>query len=131
MTTIDIPQSVKSIGNYAFEGCKSFTELTIPDNVTSIGNYSFRECSSLKILNIGSGVKSIGKDAFHLCGLEKIYCLAPTPPSLGSSNVFHNSPSVVKIYVPASEDDSVINAYKSASVWSSYAGRIYVIGTEE
>ena len=131
LTTIDIPQSVKSIGNYAFEGCKSFTELTIPDNVTSIGNYSFRECSSLKILTIGSGVKSIGKDAFHLCGLEKIYCLAPTPPSLGSSNVFHNSPSVVKIYVPASEDDSVINAYKSASVWSSYAGRIYVIGTEE
>lgn len=44
LTSIVIPNSVKSIGKGAFGGC---TSLTSPDGVTSIGDYAFCSCSSL------------------------------------------------------------------------------------
>ena len=39
-----IPDSVTSIGGYAFLGCTSLTSITIPDSVTSIGGYAFYSC---------------------------------------------------------------------------------------
>ena len=47
VTELVIPDSVTSIGDYAFYGCDSLTSVEIPDSVTSIGNYSFYNCSSL------------------------------------------------------------------------------------
>ncbi len=41
LTSVDIPDSVTSIGNGAFSGCDDLTSVTIPDSVTSIGNYAF------------------------------------------------------------------------------------------
>ena len=42
-----IPNSVTSIGVYAFRDCRSLTSVTIPKSVTFIGDYAFYECSSL------------------------------------------------------------------------------------
>ncbi|MBR3835979.1 MAG: leucine-rich repeat domain-containing protein, partial [Clostridia bacterium] len=42
-----IPDSVTSIGDYAFAKCDSLANITIPDGVTSIGDYAFYYCSSL------------------------------------------------------------------------------------
>ena len=47
MTSITIPSSVTSIGNYAFYKCTSLVSITIPDSVTSIGDDLFRGCESL------------------------------------------------------------------------------------
>ena len=41
MRSITIPNSVTSIGNYAFAGCSSLTSITISNSVTSIGGHSF------------------------------------------------------------------------------------------
>ena len=46
-TSITIPNSVTSIGDYAFRYCSSLTSITIPNSITSIGNYAFLGCSSL------------------------------------------------------------------------------------
>ena len=48
LTSIIIPDSVKSIGGCAFYGCTSLTSVTIPDSVTSIGICAFDECTGLK-----------------------------------------------------------------------------------
>lgn len=42
-----IPNSVTSISNFAFSGCKSLATLTIPNSVTSIGNSAFKSCTGL------------------------------------------------------------------------------------
>ena len=42
-----IPNSVTSIGDYAFYGCSVLTSVTIPNSVTIIGNYAFAYCSGL------------------------------------------------------------------------------------
>lgn len=39
--SVVIPDSVTSIGNYAFRDCSSLTSITLPNSVTSIGKYAF------------------------------------------------------------------------------------------
>jgi len=66
MTSITIPISVKNIGNYAFDGC-GMTSITIPNSVTSIGDYVFGHCSNLTRVTIPNSVTSIGYYAFGYC----------------------------------------------------------------
>ena len=63
--TFAIPDSVTSIGEYAFSWCTGLTSVTIPDSVTSIGNFAFYVCSSLTSITIPDGVTSIGYNAFY------------------------------------------------------------------
>ena len=68
-----IPDSVTSIGDYAFSGCTGLTSVTIPDSVTSIGDYAFRYCTGLTSITIPSRVTSIGPASFGGCSsLESI-----------------------------------------------------------
>ena len=58
-----IPNSVTTIGDFAFYLCESLTSVTIPGSVTTIGKRAFAGCDSLTSVSIPSGV-SLGKDAF-------------------------------------------------------------------
>ncbi len=66
-TSYIIPDSVTSIGNWAFSRCNSLTSVTIGDSVTSIGYYAFSECDSLTSVSLGDSVASIGESAFSSC----------------------------------------------------------------
>ncbi|MBR5823553.1 MAG: leucine-rich repeat domain-containing protein [Paludibacteraceae bacterium] len=67
LTTIEIPNSVTSIGGGAFEGCSSLVSITIPNNVTSIGGYAFFLCKSLTSITIPNTITSIGEMTFAGC----------------------------------------------------------------
>ena len=67
LSNINIPNSVKTIGDLAFLGCKSLTNINIPNSVKTIGNLAFRNCKSLTTINIPNSVKTIGKNAFSGC----------------------------------------------------------------
>ncbi len=67
LKSVTIGNGVTSIGNYAFQGCSGLTSIKIPDSVTSIGNYAFSSCSGLTSIAIGNSVTSIGDRAFYNC----------------------------------------------------------------
>ena len=66
-TSFLVPNSVTSIGDYAFYNCDSLTSVSIPNSVTSIGDGAFYDCSSLTSVTIPNSVTSIGKFAFEHC----------------------------------------------------------------
>mgnify|MGYP003092598051 CR=1 FL=1 len=73
LTELTLPNSVTSIGDCAFYGCSGLTELTLPNSVRSIGDCAFYGCSGLTELILPNSVRSIGDIAFTYCsGLEKI-----------------------------------------------------------
>ena len=73
MTSVTIPNSVTSIGEYAFLGCSGLTSVTIPNSVTSIGGGTFGGCRGLTSVTIPNSVTSIGDRAFYGCsGLTSV-----------------------------------------------------------
>jgi hypothetical protein len=66
LTNITIPTGVTGIGERTFSSC-GLTHLTVPTSVTSIGDGAFESCSSLTSITISNGVTSIGDNAFYFC----------------------------------------------------------------
>ena len=52
ITKYTIPNSVTSIGDFAFQSCTNLTSVTIPNSVTSIIGYAFDDCTSLTSINV-------------------------------------------------------------------------------
>ena len=115
-----IPNSVTSIGNYAFYGCYDLASVVIPNSVTSIGNEAFVVCSNLTSLTIGNSVTEIGDRAFYYCtGLETITSLATIPPTANAS-CFDSVDSSIPVYVPCASEE----AYQAAEGWNVFSNII-------
>ena len=93
-----IEDDVTSIGNYAFSGCSSLTDITLPSSVTSIKSCAFYKCSQLASIEIPSSVTSIGNSAFQNCtGLTSI-TIPESVTSIGDS-AFRNCTGLTSITI--------------------------------
>ncbi len=73
LTEIILPDSVNSIGEWAFAYCGNMEEFLIPAGVLEIGSNTFIDCDSLQTISIPAGVTSIDNMAFRQCAnLEEI-----------------------------------------------------------
>ena len=70
LTSVTIGNGVTSIGYSAFYDCSNLTSVTIPNSVTSIGSSAFYDCTNLTSVTIGNGVTSIGYSAFENCNFN-------------------------------------------------------------
>ena len=82
---INVPSSVTTIGNGAFEWCKSLQSISVPSSVTTIGEGAFRGCSSLQSVNIPSSVTTIGDRAFRGCSSLQSLFLPESVKKIGAN----------------------------------------------
>lgn len=119
LTRVDVPSSVR--GYTSMRSDTSLVYINCPEGVTSIPAQCFRDCSSLPSVELPSTITSIGESAFRsMRSLSSFIIHAVTPPTLGGNNVFNTT---CMFYVPAES----VEAYKTASGWSSFADRIQAI----
>ena len=108
-----IPNSVTTIGDYAFYFCKGLTSINIPNGVTAICGSAFGYCYNLTTVIIPSSVTAIGNYAFYNCNnLTDLFCYAENVPSAGNGTFVGD----FTLHVPAAS----ISAYKSQAPWSDF-----------
>ena len=99
LTSIIIPDSVTSIGYSTFSECKSLTNINIPDSVTSIGDFAFSGCDSLTSINIPNGVTNIGYSTFSECKSLTNINIPDSVTSIGDF-AFSGCDSLTSINIP-------------------------------
>ena len=122
VTTI-IPDSVTTIGDYAFNNCRGSGSLIIPDAVTSIGEGAFNCCSGFTSVTFGNSVTTIGNHAFCGCtGLTAVYYSGDisqwcsisledeeSNPLSNAHNLYINNSLLTELAIP--ENVTAINQY--------------------
>lgn len=117
LNSITIPNSVTRIGGRAFSDCIGLSSINIPNSVAYIEGEAFWNCSRLSSVIIGSGIETIYNAAFAYCPeLKDVYCYAINVPTTGTG-AFTDSPiENANLHVPAES----INAYKAAEPWKNF-----------
>ena len=99
--SIIVKDSVETIGNRAFIGCKQLESVILPKKLSSIGEEAFRGCAKLRIINLPPNICKIGERAF--CECESLETLA-FPKSLISMEIgyqaFYYCKELRKIALP-------------------------------
>jgi hypothetical protein len=95
--------------------------IVLSDNLKTIKNGAFSYCRYLESITIPASVTSIEKNAFSYCTyLESLTILKTTSVITGGTNMFLGD-NYLRIYVPS----NLLNTYKKAARWKSYASIIY------
>lgn len=111
LTSVEIPNTVIDIEDYAFRNCTGLTSFTIPDSVTNIGSSAFRYCSGLTSIIIPSAVSSIDAYAFGGCtGLKSV--LICGSGTTFKQWAFDDCTGIIKAAYP----DNIANPFPSSCV---------------
>ncbi len=112
MTEIEMPNTIKRIGNYSFSNCSSLDKiiynhnnpeteckLILPKNTTSVGDYAFYNCTSFNELVITDSVTEIGSYSFANCS-NLINITFPKSLANIGSYAFANCINLTEITIP-------------------------------
>ena len=83
-----LPNTLISIGNYAFDGCTALTRVVLPSSLETIGSRAFYHCSALASINFPSSLVTIGNYAFEECVSLEGDVVVPLLTSLGEISFY-------------------------------------------
>lgn len=114
ISTISLPETLKSIGTYTFYKASLSGTVALPDSLTQLGASAFSGCEKVEAIQIGSGLTDIPKDAFDGCKPKTITVNNRredvTIPKIDGVTVTYTIPSL------EATDDKVSNAEGALSL---------------
>lgn len=145
MKTLTIPDTVESLGSYCvyqntnletfnggsglttlfgycFNGCTNLATVNLK-SVKTLKAYVFNDCSSITSIVLPDNIEKIEGYVFKNTNLTTLVIKATAPPTTTSTSLLQNTPiasGTGYIFVP----NSVVNDYKSANNWSTFASQI-------
>ena len=114
VTYLEIPYGVTEIKPYSFAGCSNVSSISIPETVTTIGDYAF-EYSGFSYVQIPNSVVNIGKRAFENCW-QLTYVMIPNSVKNIGEGAFANCQGLTDVlYLP--EGLETIEDYTFETCW--------------
>ena len=101
LATINVPETVSTIGEYAFADASYLENITLPSHLTDIPDGLFNGCTSLKNVTIPNGVMLIGSYAFYGCESLSNITIPNGVSSIGQ-HAFVGCAGFTKMTIPAS-----------------------------
>lgn len=97
LTSVKLPNTLKTIGNYSFSYCNKLKSISIPDSVTKIGEFAFYGDDALATVTISdsSSLKTIGDEAFGFCKVLKSLTIPKNVASI--SAIFYQNNSLTAL----------------------------------
>ena len=121
VSTITIPNTVKTIGIDSFSNCTNLSTITLSSALTSIPEGAFCRCRKLQTITIPATVTSIGTDAFRLCDvLNKVTFASGSKLKTIGDHAFRYDEKLASISLPASVTSIGIFAFAGCNALTSF-----------
>ena len=112
--SVELPSTLTTIGERAFDNCNALKSIQIPLSVTSIGQEAFVNCTSLTTIVIPNGVISIGHTAFQGCTKLSSVVLSNSITKL-EQNLFYGCESLISMTIPSGVTEIGIAAFSNCT----------------
>lgn len=116
---IEMPNTVTTIGRYAFEQCENLIEIEIGNSVITIDDGAFCDCRGLTAVNFGESVTTIGEWAFRRCINLTDVEIGPNVQTIGES-AFEDCHALESLVIPQSVTAIGDRAFNSGKIQKIY-----------
>ncbi|MCQ2084545.1 MAG: leucine-rich repeat protein, partial [archaeon] len=105
LTEIVVPDTVTTIGSYAFAYCYDVTSIYLGSSVNNIGNYAFYYCQNVESLNYNAENSQVGSSAFSYFGTTSGFALTFGPAvKMINGDLFYSNDGVISVTIIGSDE---------------------------
>lgn len=112
VTSVEIPDTVKEIQDYAFSSNRNLKSVKLPKNLETIGTNAFFNCSSLESIELPASIKEIGVYAFSAAGLKSVTIPESKTLTKLDQYVFFQCQELTEVTLPATVTSIAENTFK-------------------
>ena len=113
LTSITLPQSVKTLSDHMFYKCEDLTTASLPNGLTSCGSSTFLGCTSLKTVNIPTGLEAVPQAFLYKCNNVKSITIPSNIKKIGGAAFAFTG--ITSITIPSGVTNLGSEAFRACS----------------
>ena len=118
LKSINLPNTITSIGEYAFYNCSRLVSVTFSNGLTSLGSHAFQNCSELVSVTLPEGLTSLEDYAFSHCYKLESVILPNSLISIGN-HAFYRCKLLTSVNIPPQVTDIGACAFTECELLTS------------